>query len=177
MIWSKQISEYIRAEKQPKSCLQIIRVGYFIQIFKHFNNNAHHCPIPSLPRLCLYFTRVTCPSSQLSSSVLRAPVWQQLPSLHSLTENSPPELENRLKKLLGLSIPAPGVVEVRVVIRDTWGMGNGHGHGQGHGPGASKNDYIVLNGTVRFMILCLFLGEMVSQHLVSCRNDFYHIVS
>ena len=27
------------------------------------------------------------------------------------------------------------------------------------------------------MILCMFLGEMVSQHLVSCRYDFYHIVS
>ena len=23
----------------------------------------------------------------------------------------------------------------------------------------------------------MFLGEMVSQHLVSCRNDFYHIIS
>ena len=43
--------------------------------------------------------------------------------------------------------------------------------------GASKNDYIVLNGTVRFMILCMFLGEMVSQHLVSCRNDFYRSAS
>ena len=43
--------------------------------------------------------------------------------------------------------------------------------------GASKNDYIVLNGTVRFLMLWMFLGEMVSQYLVSCRNDFYHIVS
>ena len=43
--------------------------------------------------------------------------------------------------------------------------------------GASKNDYIILNGTLRFMILCIFLGEMVSHHFVSCRNDFYHIVS
>ena len=42
--------------------------------------------------------------------------------------------------------------------------------------GTSKNDYIVLNGTVRFMILRMFLGEMVSKHLVSCRNDFYPIV-
>ena len=32
-------------------------------------------------------------------------------------------------------------------------------------PGASKNDYIVLNGTVRFKIICMFLGGLVSRTL------------
>ena len=33
------------------------------------------------------------------------------------------------------------------------------------GAGASKNDYIVLNGTVRFKIICMFLGGLVSGTL------------
>ena len=42
------------------------------------------------------------------------------------------------------------------------GRGGGRSDNVDKVSGASKNDYIVLNGTVRFKIICMFLGGLVS---------------